>query len=200
MHSIETVLVVAEPAQAICGVLHLDVAGGGAVLGLSVSGWARGKGVGTLLLERARTLACARGVTTFFVRNLKHMPALMRLAHHVGMNVICKPGASANRWESSASDDGVQQHDAVSANITLADYDLRFHLNGSPCIVSARVEAARQSGRRQLARRVEERTGPRHRAGHQAARKTLSDQENANLGEGVAGYRVSTPQRSSFIA
>jgi len=129
MHSIETVLVVVEPPPEICGVLHLDVTGRCADLGLSVSGWARGKGIGTLLLERTRRLASARGVTTLFVRNLNHMPALMRLAHRVGMNVICAPRAGTNRLELPAGSDGATRHDALSADVTLADYDLRFQWN-----------------------------------------------------------------------
>jgi len=171
MHSKETVLVVVEPRPEICGVLHLDVTGRCADLGLSVSGWARGKGIGRLLLERARQLASARGVTILLVRNLTHRPALMRLAHRVGMNTICAPSAGANGLELPANSDGATRHDAFSADVTLADYDLRFQWNGRPPVDSPCVEAPEQSLKRWplSARQAEGRTQPHHRAGHQAS-------------------------------
>lgn len=177
MHSIETVLVVVEASPEICGVLHLDVSGRRADLGLSVSGWARGKGIGTLLLERAGQLASARGVTTLFVRNLHHMPGLMRLAYRVGMNVICAPRAGANRLESPAGSDGARRHDALSADVTLADYALRFHRNSRPPVDSPRVEAPEQSmdHRPPPLPHVEGRTQPHHRAAHRATQKALCD-------------------------
>jgi hypothetical protein len=44
--SIGSVFVVLEPAPDVSGALHLEFAGCGADLGLSVSPWARGKGIG----------------------------------------------------------------------------------------------------------------------------------------------------------
>ena len=175
MRSIETVLVVVDVPPEICGVLHLDVAGRCADLGLSVSGWVRGKGIGTLLLERACRLASARGVTTLFVRNLNRMPALMRLARRVGMNVICAPRASAIQPKWPAGSDSATRHDALSAGVTLADYDLRFQWNGRHPIDSPRVEAPEQSvhHRPRSPRQVKRRTQPHHRAALQATHKAL---------------------------
>jgi hypothetical protein len=173
MHSIETVLVVVDTPPEICGVLHLDVTGRCADLGLSVSGWARGKGIGTVLLERALRLASARGVTTLFVRNLNHMPALMRLARRVGMNVICAHRAGANQLEWPAGSDRATRHDALSADVTLADYNLRSQWDSRPPIDSPRVEAPEQSldHRPQSARQVEGHTRQHHRAALQATHK-----------------------------
>ena len=56
---------VVEPAPDIVGAVHLELAEcGTANLGLSVSTWARGKGIGTLLLERTGLYASSRGVST----------------------------------------------------------------------------------------------------------------------------------------
>jgi GNAT superfamily N-acetyltransferase len=175
MHSIETVLVVVDVPPEICGVLHLDVTGRCADLGLSVSGWVRGKGIGTLLLERACRLASARGVTTLFMRNLNRMPALMRLARRVGMNVICAPRAGANQLESPAGSNGATRHDASSADVTLADYDLRFQWNSRLPVDSPNVETPEQSldHRPPSARQVKGRTQPHHRAALQATHKAL---------------------------
>jgi GNAT superfamily N-acetyltransferase len=80
----DAVLVVVEPRPEICGVLHLDVTGRCADRGLSVSGWARGKGIGRLLFERARQLASAHGVTIFRLeapeQSLKRWPLSARQA------------------------------------------------------------------------------------------------------------------------
>src|ERR1700741_1139314 len=51
LQSIGNVFAIAEPAPDVSGVLHLNFDGGAADLGLSVSAWARGKGIGATLLE-----------------------------------------------------------------------------------------------------------------------------------------------------
>jgi GNAT superfamily N-acetyltransferase len=124
MRSVGDVFVVSEPKPDISGVVHVEMAKGGAELGLSVSAWGRGKGIGSLLLERAALLAGARGVTTLFVRNLNFNSALRRLAWRVGLPVACAPGTHSG-WPgvstaASRESDGVQ-----TLPVTLADHSLR---------------------------------------------------------------------------
>ncbi|HEX4585889.1 MAG TPA: GNAT family N-acetyltransferase [Burkholderiaceae bacterium] len=130
LQSIGNVFVVVEPAPDISGVLHLEFTSCGADVGLSVSAWARGKGIGSLLLERARRVAAARGVRTLFVRNLNSNSALRRLAHHLGMQVACAPSARSARLEVPAATPG-QQHHFLIGNVTLADYCLRSQWAGA---------------------------------------------------------------------
>jgi len=85
--------VVVDPAPAIAGEAHLEFTDHGAHLGLSVAEPARGKGVGTLLLERAAQFASTRGVSVLSVRNLGFNTALQRLADRVGVKVVCAPQA-----------------------------------------------------------------------------------------------------------
>jgi RimJ/RimL family protein N-acetyltransferase len=105
----ETVFVVYGPAPTIAGVLHLEFQGRQAYLGLSVSEWARRRGVGAALLAQACRTACEYGIQTFFARNLDANAALRRLAHRVGMNVAWAP------------DDGSTQLDLPNANQERAD-------------------------------------------------------------------------------
>ncbi|HUD24696.1 MAG TPA: GNAT family N-acetyltransferase [Burkholderiaceae bacterium] len=125
--SIGNVFVVVEPAPDISGALHLEFGGGGADLGLSVSAWARGKGIGTLLLERAGLLARARGASTLFVRNLNFNTALQRLAHRVGIRIACAPSARSTRLELPAGNPRAARCDPFAGSITLADHSLRSH-------------------------------------------------------------------------
>jgi GNAT superfamily N-acetyltransferase len=129
LQSIGNVFVVVEPAPDISGALHLEFTSYGVELGLSVSPWARGKGIGTLLLERAALLASARGARTLFVRNLNFNAALRRLAHRVGMQVACAPSARSTRLELPAASNGRLGHGSVTGTITLADYSLRSQWN-----------------------------------------------------------------------
>ncbi len=124
LRSIGNVVVVVEPAPDISGALHLECRGSSADLGLSVSAWARGKGIGTVLLERAAVLARAHGIRTLFVRNLNFNAALQRLAHRVGMSVACAPNARSTRLELSANG---PRRDPTAWAVTLADDSLRSH-------------------------------------------------------------------------
>jgi len=133
----DPVFAVAEPAPDISGAAHLDFDGGYANLGLSVSPWARGKGIGMLLLERAGLLARAQGVRTLFVRNLNFNTALRRLAHRVGMRVACSPSARATRLELPASSNSTLGRDSFEGQITLADYSLRFQWGKRPAVDSS---------------------------------------------------------------
>jgi GNAT superfamily N-acetyltransferase len=139
-HTIDGVFVVVEPAPDISGAVHLDFDGGSAILGLSVSAWARGKGIGALLLRRAGLLASARGVKTLFVRSLNFNTALRRLANRVGMKVACAPGARTTRLELPAGQDGSARCDPFAEKITLADYSLRSQFGGRPAVDSSLVE------------------------------------------------------------
>jgi GNAT superfamily N-acetyltransferase len=121
-----TVFVVAEPSPDICGAVHLEFTDCGADLGLSVSAWARGKGIGKLLLERAGLFASSRGVSTLFVRNLGFNAALRRLARRVGMKVACSPDACSTRLEFPAGGEGAMLGKSFAGRITLADHPLRF--------------------------------------------------------------------------
>lgn len=125
LQSIGSVFVIVEPAPDIAGALQVEFSKRDGDLGLSVAAWARGKGVGTLLLQRAGLLACARGVRTLFVRNLNSNEALRRLARHAGMQVACAPGGRSARlevpgWRLDSAPDG-----PVPGPVTLADYSLR---------------------------------------------------------------------------
>jgi len=126
----DSVFMVAEPAPDVAGAVHLEFTDRDADLGLSVSAWARGKGIGTLLLERAALLASSQGVGTLFVRHLGLNAALRRLAHRVGMRVACAPDTGSTRLELPAG--GAVFGKPLAARITLADYSLRFRWNSQP--------------------------------------------------------------------
>jgi hypothetical protein len=125
LQAIGNVFVVVEPSPDIAGVLHVEFSNGAADLGLSVAAWARGKGIGTLLLQRGGLLASARGVRTLFVRNLNSNEALRRLARHVGMQVACSPGASSTRLEVPGNGTHGASPGPLAGPITLADHSLR---------------------------------------------------------------------------
>jgi GNAT superfamily N-acetyltransferase len=133
LQSIGNVFVVAEPAPDIAGVLHVDFTSGGADLGLSVAAWARGKGIGTLLLERAEVLATSRAVTTLFVRNLNFNTALRRLARHAGMQIACAPGVGSDQLEALDPSEWVAGRDPAPGTITLADHSLRSQWSQASC-------------------------------------------------------------------
>ena len=123
--SATNVFVVVEPGQDISGVLALELTRREARLGLSVSSWARNLGIGKDLLQRAAALACALGLRTLFVPNLKFNAALQQLALSVGMNVACSAGALAAVAE-AAPTAGHEVHDGgFAGSITLADESLR---------------------------------------------------------------------------
>jgi hypothetical protein len=134
LQSIGNVFVVVEPAPDISGVLQIEFTHGGADVGLSVSAWGRGKGIGTLLLERAALLASGRGVNTLFVRNLNFNAPLRRLAHQVGMQVACSPGARSGLAEALAATEGDAPHVACAEAITLVDHSLRSQWSLAPCV------------------------------------------------------------------
>ena len=136
--SIGNVFVVVEPAPDISGVLHVEFMNYCADLGLSVSAWARGKGIGTLLLERAKLLANARGARTLFVRNLNLNPSLQRLPHHLGIQVLFAPSAQSIHIEVPASPPGGAACHPPVGTVTLADYSLRWQLGD---LASGRVGA-----------------------------------------------------------
>ena len=125
LQSIGNVFVVVEPAPDISGVLQIEFTRGGADVGLSVSAWARGKGIGTLLLERAALLASGCGVNTLFVRNLNFNAPLRRLAHQVGMQVACSPGARSSLAEAPAASESGAPGRSFAEGITLVDHSLR---------------------------------------------------------------------------
>jgi GNAT superfamily N-acetyltransferase len=130
--SADAVFVVDEPGRDISGALHLESMGRGVALGLSVSAWARGLGIGTLLLQRAGLLARARGLETLFVRNLNLNAALQHLARRLGMSVACPPTALTTSLEVPAASRRDARHVGFAAKITLADDSLRSQWNGAP--------------------------------------------------------------------
>ncbi len=123
------VFVVVEPAPDISGVLHLESTSGGANVGLSVSPWARGQGIGSLLLERAG-----------LVRNLNFNAALRRLAQRAGMHVACAPSARSPRIDRPAASNGRVRHDRSEWNITLADHSLRSQWSRAASLDTAAAE------------------------------------------------------------
>ncbi len=136
LQSIGNVFVVVEPAPDISGVLQIEFTNGGVDLGLSVSAWARGKGIGTLLLERAGLLASGHGVRTLFVRNLNFNAALRRLAHEVGMEVACAPGMRSTRLEVAEGSEGSEGGSVQGPGpgvITLVDHSLRSQWSLGAC-------------------------------------------------------------------
>jgi GNAT superfamily N-acetyltransferase len=133
LQSVGNVFVVVEPAPDIAGVLHVDFTSDGAELGLSVAAWARGKGIGSLLLERAERLAGARGVRTLFVRNLNFNVPLRRLARHAGMRIACAPGAASADFEVPATSERLSDRGSGPGPITLADHSLRSQWIHTPC-------------------------------------------------------------------
>lgn len=133
LQSIGDVFVVVEPTPDVAGVLHVDFTSCGADLGLSVAAWARGKGIGTLLLERAALMAGARGVSTLFVRNLNFNVALRRLAQRAGMHIAYSPGVRSTRFEDPAPRAGFARGGPAPVLITLADHSLRSQWGHSLC-------------------------------------------------------------------
>jgi len=133
LQSIGNVFVVTEPAPDIAAVLHVDFTSCGADLGLSVAAWARGKGIGTLLLEQAKVLASNRGVNTLFVRNLNFNTALRRLASHAGMRIACAPSTHSTQLEALDPSDWATGRDAATGTITLADHSLRSQWSQAAC-------------------------------------------------------------------
>ncbi len=130
--SAEPVLVVVERGEDISGAPHLESTGCGVVLGLSVSAWARRLGIGTLLLQRAGPMTCARGFKTLFVRNLNLNTPLQQLAMRLGMSVACASTASITRLEVPATSRRDARRAGFTAKITLADDSLRSQWNAAP--------------------------------------------------------------------
>jgi len=140
LQSIGNVFVVVEPAPDISGVLQIEFTDGGADVGWSAAAWARGKGIGTLLLERAGLLASSHGVSTLFVRNLNFNAALRRLAHEVGMQVACAPGARSTRLEGPTASEIVVPGGPLAGAITLVDHSLRSQWSPAACGESSAEE------------------------------------------------------------
>ena len=125
----DTVLIVVEPLGGTSGVLHLESMGSGVTLGLSVSPRTRGLGIGTLLLHRAKLLACAQGRRTLYLRNLSVNATVQRLALRLGMRVACAQPVQGAGLQAPAP----ENRDAAWAPmITLADDSLRSQWNAAP--------------------------------------------------------------------
>jgi len=90
-------LVVREPVPDLAGVMHLTHRGGITVLGLSVASWARGQGIGSLLLSHAVRRAQLRATKVVYVPNLSENAQLRRLGQRSGVNVICHAKPTATR-------------------------------------------------------------------------------------------------------
>jgi GNAT superfamily N-acetyltransferase len=136
LRPVGNVFVVVEPSPDISGVLHLEFRDSGANFGLSVSAWARRKGIGTLLLERAALLAGARNVRTLFARNLNHNPALRRLALRAGMQVACASSVHSTQREVPTGDGSFAHRGPLEPTITLADHSLRSQWGVVPLLGS----------------------------------------------------------------
>lgn len=125
----DTVLVVVEPLLGISGVLHLESMGTGVTLGLSVLPRFRGRGIGTLLMQRAVWLARVRGLKTVFARSLDVNEPLQRLAVRAGMAVAGRketPGAGSPAIGRAAL------AAASAPGVTLDDDSRRPRWNGVP--------------------------------------------------------------------
>ncbi len=128
----QSVLVVREPIPDLAGVLHLVFSGGAAVLGLSVASWARGQGVGSLLLQRAVRMAQSREARIVYVRNLSSNPELRRLAQRMGLSVAWAPDRSSTQLELPLGTACPILGRRSEDRITLADHYLRFPGAGLP--------------------------------------------------------------------
>ena len=136
----ECVFAVAEPAPSVTGVLHLEMSDGGAYLGLSVSDWARRRGIGTALLGQAAYVASSRDIRVFRVRNLNANFALRNLAHQVGMNVAWTPATGPAQLD--PPDRGVSHGDVqyIAGRIALVDHSLGLSRSVQPERVSDCVD------------------------------------------------------------
>ena len=142
---VDPVFMVVEPTQDVSGVVHLEFTGCGADLGLSVSPWARSKGVGSSLLERACLLAAGRGVAALFVHKLGDNEQLQRLAQRAGLQVVCAAGDGAKQREPIVLRNGGNE---ATPGIALVDHSLRPDLGTMPAFTLAPDEtrqAVRQS-------------------------------------------------------
>jgi hypothetical protein len=140
MRVADDIFVVEEPSPDIAGAACLDFYGGGADLGLSVSGWARGKGIGRCLLERAALRAGVRGVRTMFVSNLGGNEPLRRLARAMGMQIALAPGGGATRLELPPPARGIGPGMVMPSTITLADRSLRFDWTATKSVAPATID------------------------------------------------------------
>jgi len=141
----EEVFGVLEPAPDVAGVACLDFSGGYASLGLSVAGWARGKGVGACLLERAAQHAGMRGERALYVYNLNANGALRRLALRLGMTVADALADGSTRLALPPAQNGAPAYDFAAqpltmASMTLADQSLRFHWGTSTARAPATLD------------------------------------------------------------
>jgi GNAT superfamily N-acetyltransferase len=141
----EEVFAVLEPEPDVAGVACLDFSAGCADLGLSVADWARRKGVGACLLERAAQHARLRGERTLFVGNLTGNPALRRLAMRLGMVVADALADGSTRLALPPHpDDGpssdVARGPAYAAAMTLADRSLLVHWRAGAAGVPAALD------------------------------------------------------------
>lgn len=127
----DSVLVVAEPDEDISGVLHVESRDRGATMGLSVSAWARGRGIGSALLQCAGKMANARGIHTLFVRKLDFNGALQRLALRLGMSVACAADAQTTRIDVSTAKHHGRRGEVSLVAVTLADDALRRRWGGA---------------------------------------------------------------------
>jgi RimJ/RimL family protein N-acetyltransferase len=122
----EVVFVVMEPAPSIAGVVHLQFAQSGVNLGLSVSDWARGQGIGTLLLERTVLFASSFGIGTLYARELSENSGLRNLATRAGMNVAWVLPDGSTRLDFPAGRRNPIPSHCDAGSMILADHCLRF--------------------------------------------------------------------------
>jgi len=115
-------LVVRDPQPDLAGVMHLEFRDGAALLGLSVAGWARSQGIGSLLLDGAVSLARARGLNMIYMRNLSGNPPLRRLLLLAGINIAWAPDASSTQLDLPVAKPRFPGGAFGKRGVTFADY------------------------------------------------------------------------------
>jgi GNAT superfamily N-acetyltransferase len=137
----EVAFLVREPAPSIAGVVHLQFTSTGVNLGLTVSDWARGQGIGTLLLERAVLFASSFGIGTLFARELSENSALRNLAIHAGMNVAWVLPDGSTRLDLPAGPRSPIAGKCDAGSMFLADHCLRFQAQSRQQVATPSVDA-----------------------------------------------------------
>jgi len=136
-------LLVHEPMRDLAGVMHMSYKGSIALLGLSVASWARGQGIGSLLLQRAVLFAQLRETKIVYVRKLSSNPEMRRLAQRMGLNVAWSPNASCTQLELPLGTANPFLGRRGEDRLTLADKFLCASIN-SIALGSARKSADKQ--------------------------------------------------------
>jgi RimJ/RimL family protein N-acetyltransferase len=102
-----------------------------AEFGLSVSGQARGRGIGTALFVRAAIHARNLGISTLFMHCLTQNRAMMRIARKAGMEISYAAGEADAYVALAPADAASVMREAMQEQIALFDFAFKQQLLNS---------------------------------------------------------------------